>query len=158
MRLPARPGRRNWPVIALVASLLLNGFLVGLLAADALRSPHRTHGSRGERIASFELRRLADRLPEEARQQVEAELAPLAPDMEARLGRIRALRAEIGVLAAAPEPDRAAIDEKLVALRAEARAMQEAAQRATYDAVLALPPEMRARLAEPPQERRSRGN
>ena len=53
-------------------------------------------------------------------------------------------------LAAAPDPDRAAIDERLAALRAEATAMQEAVQQATYDALLKLPAEERAALANHP--------
>ena len=63
---------------------------------------------------------------------------------------MRAIRAELMQLAAAPEPDRAAIDAKLVELRAETAAMQEAVQKATYDALLGLPAEDRAQLAEAP--------
>ena len=50
-------------------------------------------------------------------------------------------------MAAEPQPDRAAIDARLAALRAEAQALQEEVQRATYDALLKLPPETRAGLA-----------
>ena len=53
-------------------------------------------------------------------------------------------------LAAAPEPDRAAIDAKLAELRAESAAMQEAVQKATYDALLGLPADQRAHLADAP--------
>ena len=66
---------------------------------------------------------------------------------------MRAIRAEVMRLAAAPEPDRAALDERLAALRAAAAAMQETVQKATYDALLALPPADRARLAEAPAKR-----
>lgn len=136
--------RQRWPALALVASLLLNGFLIGMLIVDQLR-PHRDFTA--SRVVGFELRRLADLLPDDAVEQVSAELQPLAPEMEGHIERLRALRAEIRRMAAEPEPDRAAIGERLVALRAETAAMQEAVQRATYDAVLKLPPETRVGLA-----------
>lgn len=136
--------RQRWPALALVASLLLNGFLIGMLIVDQLR---RHRGFTASRVIGFELRRLAGGLPEDAAEQVSAELQPLAPEMEGHIERLRALRAEIRRMAAEPEPDRAAIDERLIALRAETAAMQEAVQRATYDAVLRLPPETRVGLA-----------
>lgn len=139
--------RQRWPAIALVASLLLNGFLIGMLIVDSLR-PHR--GFTGVRVVGFELRRLADRLPEDAVERISADLQPLAPEMESHIERLRALRAEIRRMAAEPHPDRAAIDERLAGLRAEAAAMQEVVQRATYDAVLQLPAETRTGLAADP--------
>ena len=51
----------RWPAVALVASLVLNGFLIGMFVADSLK-PHR-RGFSGERFARFELRRFDDRLP-----------------------------------------------------------------------------------------------
>ena len=143
--------RRRWPAVALVASLVLNGFFIGMFAVDALK--HRRHTFSGERVATFELRRFDDRLPPEAVDRIAAKLKPLGPDLEARLKEMRDIRAEIMRLAAAPEPDRAALDERLAALRATASAMQEAVQKATYDALSALPPEDRARLAEAPTKR-----
>ena len=139
--------RRRWPAIALVASLVLNGFLAGMVAVDWLK-PRR--GFSGERAAGFELRRLDDRLSKDAVARIETELAPLASRLDERIQRLRALREEVMQLAAASEPDRAAIDEKLTALRAETAAMQEEVQRSTYDALLGLPPEMRVTLAEEP--------
>ncbi len=136
---------RRWPAFALIASLVLNGFLICMMVTDSLK-PRRS--ASGERFARFELRRLADRLPETAVDQIADDLQPLAPDIAERVARLRALRAEIMQLAAIPNPDRSAIDERLSALRAEASSMQEEVQRATYDALLDLPPETRARLAE----------
>ena len=63
---------------------------------------------------------------------------------------MRDIRAEIMRLAAAPEPDRAAIDERLAALRAAASRCRKSVQKATYDALFALPAEDRAHLAEEP--------
>ena len=140
--------RRRWPAVALVASLVLNGFLIGLLATDALR-PQRGPFT-GERFARFELRRFDDRLPKDAVDQISATLKPLGSQIDERLAKLREIRAEIMRLAAAPEPDRAAIDAKLAELRAESAAMQDAVQKATYDALLGLPADQRAHLADAP--------
>lgn len=140
--------RRRWPAVALVASLVLNGFLIGMLVVDQLK-PHR-RGLSGERLARFELHRFDDQLRKDAVDRIEAVLVPLGPQLEERLTRMRVIRAEIMRLAAAPAPDRAALDAELVTLRAENEAMQEAVQRATYDALLALPADERTRLVEAP--------
>jgi hypothetical protein len=138
----------RWPAVALVASLVLNGFLIGILITDEL-FPHRG-GFNGERFARFELRRIDDRLPKPAVDQIAAALKPLGPQIDDRLAKLRAIRADVMRLAAAPAPDRAAIDAKLIELRAATAEMQEAVQRATYDALLALPADQRQRLAEGP--------
>ena len=136
--------RRHWPAAALILSLLLNAFLLGMLVTDALRGPP---GSPWPRAMSFELRHLAKRLPERAVEQVAADLRPLAPDFEARYARLRSLREEINRMAAAPAPNRAAIDARLEALRSEAQLLQAEVQKATFDALLKLPAEIRADLA-----------
>lgn len=138
----------RWPAVALVASLVLNGFLIGMLVTDAF-VPHRG-AFNGERFARFELRRIDDNLPKAAVDRIAASLKPLGPQIDGRLGKLRAIRAEVMHLAAAPTPDRAAIDAKLTELRAETADMQEAIQRATYDAVLGLPADQRAHLADTP--------
>lgn len=141
---------RRWPALALVASLILNGFLIGMIAMDALK-PRR--GFSGERAAGFELRRFDERLPDDAVEQIAEDLRPLGPRLEERVQRMRSLREEVMQLAAEPAPDRAAIDERLAALRAEIAAMQEETQGATYDSLLELPPETRAGLAQNPDGR-----
>jgi uncharacterized membrane protein len=138
---------RGWPVAALVASLVLNAFLIGMIVADSFG--HRHRGS-GPRLGGFELRRLAEKLPREAVRQVAAELEAQRPSLEARFERLRAMREEINAAAALPNPDRAAIDDRLAALRTESAALQADVQRATYDAILKLPPEVRAGLAAEP--------
>lgn len=140
--------KRRWPAVLLVASLILNGFLIGMFAVDYLK-PHRG-GFSADRSARFELRRIDDRLPRAAVDSIAASLKPLEPQLEDRITRVRGIRAELMQLAAAPEPDRAAINAKLVELRAETAAMQETVQDATYDALLDLPAEDRAKLAEAP--------
>ena len=129
------PARRRWPAVALVASLV------------AERLPHRHAGDRFAEAASRRFRRTRSPAsscaasttgcPKEAVDQIAADAAAARPAMSTeRVDALRAMRAEIMRLAAAPEPDRAAIDARLAALRAEAAAMQEAVQRATYDALL----------------------
>jgi hypothetical protein len=140
--------RRRWPAVALVASLALNGFFVGMFVADWLK-PHG-RGFSGERFARFELRRFDDRLPRDAVDRIAAELETLGPGLDERIAKLRAIRAEVMRLAAAPEPDRAELDAELALLRAESAAMQEVVQKATYDALLALPPEDRTRLTKEP--------
>lgn len=147
MSIAAVFSRSRWQTVALVASLVLNGFLVGMIVADSMHGDRR---GRGPRMGGFELRRLAERLPRDAVDQVAAELEAQRPSVEARFERLRALREELNGIAAQPNPDRAAIDERLAALRAEAAALQEEVQRATYDALLKLPPEVRAGLAKKP--------
>jgi uncharacterized membrane protein len=143
--------RRRIASIALVASLALNGFLAGALATGALRGPHHRDG--GPKVFAFELRRLAEQLPKEDIDRIAERLRPLEPEMRAQLDVLRAKRQEVNHLAAAPEPDRAAIDVALAEVRREAEAMRAEVHRATFDALLALPPETRARLAEPPKQR-----
>ena len=84
---------------------------------------------------------------------IEAQLEPLKPDIVDRIDRLRQLRAELGVLLAAPEPDRAAIDSHLREIRLEVGAMQERIQSKTMDAVVALPAAERAPLATPAPDR-----
>ena len=142
--------RRRWPAVALIASLVLNGFLIGLVATDFFR-PHRG-GFSGERFARFELHRFDDRLPKPAVDKIAAALVPLAPALDQDIAKLRGIRAEIMRLAAQPSPDRGAIDAKLAELRTQSAAMQEGTQKATYDALLGLPADQRARLGEDPHD------
>jgi len=144
MRAPVT-GRR-WVVWLLAASLVLNAFFLGMLAIDAWQ--RYAAAPEGPRALTFELRRLADGLSEESREQVATALQAIRPQVEARLERVRALRREILAEAARPEPDRSAIDARLERLRAEIAALQQEVQAATYDTLLALPPEARADLPD----------
>lgn len=146
IRLPASAMRR-WPILVLVASLLLNAFLVGMILTDTLR-----HNSRGEgpRVIGWELRRLARQLPPEALDRLRADLAPVSESFDERFQALRAQREAINRMAAEPDPDRPAIDAQLAEMRAGGERLQADVQRATYDALLRLPADMRARLADPP--------
>jgi uncharacterized membrane protein len=145
-----RPSRSRWLAGALVVSLALNAFFVAAVATDMLRVKWGGGWDREARALRFELRWFDERLDREALGQVEAALAAARPDVIAHAERLRQLRSELAALAAAGEPDRAAIDAQLAAIRAEVDAMQAEVQDATMDALLALPAEARARLAEGP--------
>lgn len=147
--MPDRTGTRSRSRLAilLVVSLALNAFFVGALVTEFLRFRHV--GDRAPRAARMELRWLSSRLPPEAVRRIEADLEPLKPDIVARIERLRQLRAELGVLLAAPQPDRAAIDSHLRDIRLEVGAMQERIQSKTMDSVLALSAADRAPLATP---------
>lgn len=145
-----RPSRGRWLAGALVVSLALNAFFVAAVATDMLRVKWGGGWDREARALRFELRWFDERLDREALGQVEAALAAARPDVIAHAERLRQLRSELAALAAAGEPDRAAIDAQLAAIRAEVDAMQAEVQDATMDALLALPAEARARLAEGP--------
>jgi uncharacterized membrane protein len=142
-----RPNRTRWMIAGLVASLALNAFLIGVLATDFLRSPGR-HGKDGSRALSFELRWLEGRLPPEGLDRVAAAVAAARPDVELRIARLKELRQGLGVLASTPQPDRAAIDARLQEIRTELNSMVANSQKIATDALLALPPEMRSKLAE----------
>jgi hypothetical protein len=144
--------RRRVLVAILVLSLAVNAFFLAKEVTDAVRHSGPRFGP--PRALTAELRWMARRMPEEASERIQAALAPLRPDVEARLTRMRDLRREVERLAAAPQPDRAAIDERLEAIHREASTLQQMVEKTTYDALLELPPEMRAGLSEPPVRRR----
>jgi uncharacterized membrane protein len=149
-----RPSRSRWLAGALVVSLALNAFFVAAVATDMLRVKWGGGWDREARALRFELRWFDERLDREALGQVEAALAAARPDVIAHAERLRQLRSELAALAAAGQPDRTAIDAQLAAIRAEVDAMQAEVQDATMDALLALPAEARARLAEGPDTRK----
>ena len=72
----------------------------------------------------------------------------LRPQVQAHIDRMRAMRVDLGVLVAAPQPVKAAIDRKLADIRAELAAMIKEGQDGISAALLSLPPESRARLAQ----------
>jgi uncharacterized membrane protein len=145
-----RPPRSRWLAGALVVSLALNAFFAAAIATDMLRVKWGSR-DREARALRFELRWFDERLDAAALGQVEAALAAARPNVIAHTDRLRQLRSELAALAAVAEPDRAAIDAQLAAIRAEVDAMQAKVQDATIDAILALPAAARARLAEAPQ-------
>jgi hypothetical protein len=141
----ARRAGRRWVGWLLAASLVLNAFLLGMLAIDAWQK--RAARADGPRALHFELRRLAEGLSDDSEAQVAARLQAIRPQVEARVERLRRLRGDVLAEAARPQPDRAAIDSSLAELREAIQMLQQEVQSATYDALLALPAEARADLA-----------
>lgn len=142
---PLRPRRRvSWLFVALAVSLVANAFLVGAFATDMLRF---SYGEK--RPVSFELRWLEERLAPDDFATVAAAVDAARPAAYAHFDRLRDLRNQLGVLAAAPEPDSAAIETKLGEIRDEQRAMVGRVQRTIIEALLALPPAARTTLATP---------
>jgi hypothetical protein len=144
----ALPRRRRvpWLFVGLAASLVLNAFFIGAVATDVFR-----FSAAEKRHVNFELRWLEERLAEADFAVVEAAAIGARPEAEAHVASLRALRQELGVLAAAPEPDRSAIDAKLVEIRAEQNAMVSGLQSTIVDTLLALPASSRAPLATEPE-------
>jgi hypothetical protein len=137
-----RSDRRRWLVYGLLASLLVNAFLIGLAATDLFRPRHVGGPLR------FELRWLQGKLPADGFARVAAAVEGIEPKVQAHIDRLKDMRRQVGELAAVPQPDRAAIDRKLADIRAELNAMTTEGQATVADALLALPPDMRAGLAE----------
>jgi len=141
------PRRRGvpWLFIAFAVSLAVNAFFVGAIATDVFR-----FSAAEKRHVNFELRWLEERLGPQDFAVVAAAVAAARPEAEAHFARLRVLRQELGVLAAAPEPDRSAIDAKLVEIRTEQSAMVASLQTTIVDALLALPAPSRETLALEP--------
>jgi uncharacterized membrane protein len=136
-------GSRRWLLWGLMASLALNGFLIGAVASGYFSgSPER----RG--MLYMETRAIGLNLSEAEAEALRGSVRELIPELRNDWRRLRELRREINTLAAAPEPDRTAIDARLAEVRDITRAMQESVQSRVFDEVLALPPEARARATE----------
>lgn len=130
-----------------VLSLTLNLFFVGLaIGLAAVHMP--AGGDDGERRSGlyFELRGYADSLSDEHRETIREQLALVRPEVDELRDRLRELRLEIADLVVEPEPDREAIDVRLAEIRALTNGLQELIQRQGFDALLALPPDVRQGL------------
>jgi hypothetical protein len=136
--------RRRILLALLVLSLAVNAFFIGVALTDLWRT--RPAGGGASRLLRIELRWMERGLTPEGVERVETAVKAIQPEVETRLAKIRALRGEVKALAAAPAPDRAAIDAKIAEVRTESAAIARAVEKATYDALLALPPEMRKGL------------
>jgi uncharacterized membrane protein len=144
-----RPASRRWrwSTVALVASLAVNAFFIGATATAFLHFREDFDGI-GPRALRFELHWLEGKLPRAGADRIEAAVAALRPRTEAHIEKMRELRRGLATLVAQPNPDRAAIEARLTEIRAELQAMQTEVQGAVVDALLTLPPDARAKLAE----------
>lgn len=135
----------------LLVSLVANAFMLGYLAERALSStPQRPGG-----LLRVESRTVIDRLPPDHQQRIRAQMNELAPQLRPHWAQMRQLRADINALAAAPEPDPRAIEQKLAEVRRVTNEVQARVQGELFASVLELPPDVRRRLgeAEPGREK-----
>lgn len=139
--------RRRLIFGTLVASLLVNGFLVGQYVHAHFFAEEQRRGG----VISLEWRNLRERLPDEYREQMREALREDIPDFRPMWRRLRELRREIDTIAASAEPDRVEIDERLDEIRQITATMQERVQNRIYDTVLTFPADIRAEL-EPGEE------
>ena len=112
---PVARDRRRWVFYGLLASLVLNAFLLGFAATEFFRIGKVTGPLR------FELRWLEGRLPDADFARVQTAADGLRPQVQAHIDRMRTMRVELGTLVAAPRPDQAAIHQKPAAIRAAGR-------------------------------------
>ncbi len=134
---------RRWLVWGLTASLALNGLLIGSILAGLFAGPTERRG-----MFWRETRVLSKNLPQAQVDSLRGSLRDMIPELRGDWRRLRELRREINRMAAEPQPDRAAIDARLAEIRQITSRMQADVQGRLFDELLALPPQMRARLAE----------
>jgi uncharacterized membrane protein len=144
---PAVVRQRRWSVVALVASLALNAFFIGVAATHFLHAQGDFESERLHHLR-FELRWLAGKLSRAGVDHVETAVSGLIPAAEAHIEKMRELRRGLGGLVAEPNPDHAAIESRLAEIRGELQAMQTEVQEGVVKALLSLPPDERAKLAE----------
>jgi hypothetical protein len=143
--------RRRMIGLALFASLAINAFFIGAAATDVFSArgadaPQAPGGS----LFRLDLRWLDGRLPDDAMAKVTNDVARGVSGADRRFERLHELRTGLGVLVAAPTPDKAMIEAKLAEIRAELDRLLSETQAATVASVLALPAETRASLGEVP--------
>lgn len=142
------PRRRRLLLWGLAASLAVNGFLVGLVATDYFSGDRRRGGT-----LYFETRSIGRNLPEAEREEMISAVRALLPDLRPRWRELRELRREINRIVAEPQPDRAAIEERLERIRRITAEVQMTVQGAVFDTVLEFSPEVRAEIPQEEEER-----
>ncbi len=153
---PTRGGRRNWRGPALFASLVLNLFLVGLIAGSWAHHRHGLGwilGVPGERGAprfagSPPIRQAVQSLPEADQRIFKETMGALRPEIGRDLQEIRRLR-ERATEAVRAEPfDRAGFLAAMGELRQKQLAIQTRVHAGTADALSKLPADSRRQFAE----------
>jgi uncharacterized membrane protein len=137
--------RPSWLVIALVASLVLNVFLLGAGAGVFTLAMRMAHESPGPRPGAFQV---ASRgLPEPDKQAMREMLRNAWADVRGAADQSRQLRAEAWSGLADPKPDPAAIKQKLAQSRQLDVTARTAVEEKVVDYVATLSPTDRAIVA-----------
>jgi uncharacterized membrane protein len=130
--------RPSWLVIALVASLVLNVFLVGAGAGVFTLAMRMAHDSAGPRPGAFQI---ASRdLPPADRQAMREMLRGAWADVRTAADQSRRLRAEAWGALADPKPDPAAIKQQLAQSRQLDLTARTAVEEKVVDYVAARSP------------------
>ena len=139
--------------LALLASLGVNLFLVGILAGDWVRgraaatreAPATNAEARtaGEAIARGAVQRLLAAVPDAQRPEVERRLAAHRRDIQRANQQLREARERVQRVASADTLDRAELERAYGEQRERAAAAQKAIQTAAIDAIADLSPETR---------------
>jgi Spy/CpxP family protein refolding chaperone len=124
--------------LSLACNLLLAGIVVGRIGG------HMMHPPRFER--GFESG-LPD-VPEERRAQIRKHLRSAMPEMRERHEAMRELRQALAAELGKPEPDRAAIEQQLAAMRAQSASIQESLHAGFVDTVMDMQPQERKQMME----------
>lgn len=142
------PKTTKWLGALLLASLALNFFVGGLIAARAL-GPKYERGPGGPRPhIDFNLREIAKALPEEERKAIRDNFRAKRKDMAPVHREMRATRDELGRLFAAEEVDEAAIRAAFERLRTLGVRLQTPVHETMINLALTLPHETRVKIIE----------
>lgn len=148
----SRPGAgrsRRW---LLVASIVLNVFLIGAIGAGvAMRhGPHIFDGDRVRPPRPFEMpspRKIRAALPESARPAAEAMFAAHRGEVREKIGALIEARRQVAVTIRAEPFDRPALDAALAALRMREADVAGTVQSIIADLATELDADSRARIA-----------
>lgn len=129
-------------IVALVASVGLNLFLGGLMAARMLKSS-------GEREARMPapVARLFDQLPETARESMQGAMRQRQGEMRQRVQSMRAARQSVAEKLGAEPYDRAAVEAALAELRQRQIDMRGVFHGALAETAAGLPVDQRRQIA-----------
>ena len=145
MTAPALPPRHGWrpflPAL-LVLSLILNGFLLGVLGG------HWGQRLNGGPTWARQFQGLAADLPAPERQVLRREMGQALAEMAPVLRSLRQTRQDAAARAAAPNLDEAALAGDFARLRQQTNQAQAILQTHLLHALGQLPPDQRARLAQ----------
>jgi len=124
--------------LSVAVNLLLGGIVAGRVGG------HLMHPPRFERGFEAGL----PGVPEERRAQIRKHLRSAMPEMRERHEAMHELRQALAAELGRPEPDRAAIEQQLAAMRAQSASIQESLHAGFVDSVMDMAPQERKQMME----------